>query len=301
MRAEPSVFGDDVVVTESRPTVLLAALHDAAVPELEHVFANRAAEPSDLVLVAWDGREPVGYLVATIHDSGVVEVWEHAVAPHRRQRGVGRTLLYELARRVPSTSLVRVDPAHQLDLDRVADYYQRCGFSHVTATGEILATTGELIRATGRSPAGRSGPSVKSLLHAKGGGVITVAPGATVRQLVALLNEHRIGAVPVSGDGRRIEGIVSERDVLAALDAHGAALLDWRVDEIMTTDTVTCTVDDGVELVMSLMTRLRIRHVPVVAAGHLTGMVSIGDIVRQRLEQVERENAEIREYVGAGT
>lgn len=289
----------DLVVTESRPNELLAALHDAAVPEMEHVFATRPAEPSDLVLVAWADDQPIGYLVATVHGTGIVEMWEHAVAPPHRQRGVGRTLLYELARRVPPTSLVRVDPAHQLDAERMADYYRGCGFSHVTASGEILATTAELIRATGRTPAGGRGPAVTSLLRAKGREVVTIPPDASVRALVALLNEHRIGAVPVSVDGRRIEGIVSERDVLAALDREGAGLLDRRVRDVMTLDVVTCTVHDGIELVMSLMTRLRIRHVPVTDAGHLVGIVSIGDIVRHRLDQVERENAEIRDYIGS--
>jgi CBS domain-containing protein/predicted N-acetyltransferase YhbS len=290
----------DVVVTESRAGELIEALHAAATPELEHVFANRDAVPSDLVLVAWSGVEPVGYLVATMHGSGVVEVWEHAVAPAYRQRGVGRTLLYELARRVAPGAVVRVDPAHQLDLARLADYYRRCGFTHVAATQEILATGAELLRATGRSPAGNRGAPVASLLRAKGRDVVTIGPDATVPQLLARLNEHRIGAVPVSRDGLRIEGIVSERDVLEALGREGAAVLDRRVRDVMTPDVVTCTAGDGVELVMSLMTRLRIRHVPVTEEGRLVGIVSVGDIVRQRLEQVERENEEIREYISAG-
>ena len=290
----------EFVVTESRPSELLAALHDAAVPELEHVFANRRAEPSDLVLVAWNQQEPVGYLVATVHPTGIVEVWEHAVAPAYRQRGVGRTLLYELARRVQTNALVRVDPAHLLDLDRVADYYTRCGFTHVAASHEILATAAELLRATGRAPAGNRGAAVRTLLHAKDRTVVTIRPDASLAELVALLNEHRIGAVPVSIDGSRIEGIVSERDILHGLGRDGAALIDRRVADVMTKDTITCTADDGVELVMSLMTRLRVRHIPVTQAGRLVGIVSIGDIVRQRLEQVERENEQIRDYIITG-
>jgi CBS domain-containing protein/GNAT superfamily N-acetyltransferase len=291
----------DVFITESRPTELLAALHDAAVPELEHVFVNRRAEPSDLVLVAWNEDVPVGYLVATVLDSGIVELWEHAITPSHRQQGVGRTLLYELARRVPSNALVRVDPTHQFDPQRVADYYQRCGFSHVTASGEILATSNEIIRATGRTPAGQRGAQVQTLLRATRRDVVTIAPSATVAELVTLLNEHRIGAVPVSTDGRRVEGIVSERDILVALGRDGAAVLDRQVTDVMTRDTVTCTADDGVELAMSLMTRLRIRHIPVTEAGGLIGIVSIGDIVRHRLEQVERENEQIRDYITTGS
>lgn len=290
----------DVIVTESRATELLAALHDASVPELEHVFADRSPDPSDLVLVAWRADEPVGYLVATVQGTHVVEMWEHAVAPGHRRVGIGRTLLYELARRAPTGSLIRVDPAHQLDLDRLSDYYLRCGFSSVTETGEVLATTSEVIRATGRGPAGHRGAPVSALLHTKGGAVVTVTPDTAIGTLVALLNEHHIGAVPVSVDGQRIEGIISERDVLRGLGVDGAALLARRVAELMTTDVVTCTAEDGIELVMSLMTRLRIRHVPVTDAGALVGIVSIGDIVRHRLEQVERENEQIRDYITAG-
>jgi CBS domain-containing protein/GNAT superfamily N-acetyltransferase len=290
----------DVFVTESRPTELLAALHDAAVPELEHVFANRKAEPSDLVLVAWQGKVPIGYLVATVHDTGIVEVWEHAVAPDHRQRGVGRTLLYELARRSAAGAVVRIDPAHQLDLERLVDYYTRCGFTHVVGPHEILATAAEVLRATGRSPAGSRGVTVKTLLAAKDRAVVTIPPDATVQQLVDMLNTHRIGAVPVSGDGARIEGIVSERDILQGLGRDGAELLRRPVAAIMTNDTITCTTADAAELVMSLMTRLRVRHIPVTEAGRLVGIVSIGDIVRHRLEQIELENTQIRDYITTG-
>lgn len=288
-------------ITESRPSDLLEALHDAAVPELEHVFANRQAELSDLVLVAWtEKQQPAGYLVATVHANHVTEVWEHAVAPAYRHQGIGRTLVYELARRVPGGSLVRVDPAHQLDLERLVDYYTRCGFTHVKASNEIVALASELLRATGRTPAGKGGESVQSLLHGKERSVVSISPEASVTQLVSLLNEHRIGAVPVSTDGRRIEGIISERDVLRGLDKHGVSLLGRRVSDVMTRDVVTCTTHDGTELVMSLMTRLRVRHVPVTDGGELVGIVSIGDIVRQRLEQIERENEQIREYITSG-
>ncbi len=291
----------DVVVTESRSSDLLAALHDAAIPELEHVFANREASPADLVLVAWsDQHQPAGFVVATVHDGGVVEVWEHAVAPLHRHRGIGRTLLYELARRVPAKAVVRIDPAHLIDLEQLVAYYTRCGFTHVEANGEILATAGEVLRATGRAPAGNRGTPVKTLLEAKDRAVVTIRPDAPVTELVALLNLHRIGAVPVSTDGHRIEGIVTERDILHGLDLDGATLLHRRVADIMTPDTITCTATDGIELVMSLMTRLRVRHIPVTNAGHLIGIISIGDIVRHRLEQVERENQQIRDYITTG-
>ncbi|MCC6435199.1 MAG: GNAT family N-acetyltransferase [Acidimicrobiales bacterium] len=298
MMAETSAA--DIVITESRPSELLRALHDRATPELEHLFAHRDALPSDLVLVAWAGDHAAGYLVATDGRDGTVEVWEHAVAPGDRQRGIGRTLLYELARRVPPGAIVRVDPVHQLDLERIADYYGRCGFTHSTARRELWASATEVIRATGRQLTGPRGDPLRLVLAGKAPGVVTIGPDATVEQLVALFDHHRIGAVPVSRDGVRIEGIVSERDVLSQLARGGASVLGRQVGEIMTTDVVTCTASDGVELVMSLMTRLRIRHIPVVAAGQLAAMVSIGDIVRYRLHQLEEENQHIRDYIIAG-
>jgi CBS domain-containing protein len=293
---------DEIIITESRPSDLLAALHDAATPEMEFVFANRNAEPSDLVLVAWLGTEAAGYVAATDHGDGEVEVWEHAVAPAHRQRGVGRTLLYELARRVEPGAIVRVDPAQQLDLERIADYYARCGFTHEAAKQALWGTATEVLRATGRQLAGNRGVPVKILLGEKaaGTGVVTIKPAAAVEELVTLLNHHRIGAVPVSSDGARIEGIVSERDILRGLGQHGAGVLGRPVSEIMTQDVVTCTAGDGIELLMSLMTRLRIRHIPITDAGRLVGLVSIGDIVRHRLEQLELENQHIRDYITSG-
>ncbi len=295
-----TVPSPDLHVTESRPNELLEALHDAAVPELEHVFSVRDAGPSDLVLVAWRGRQPLGYLAATSLSTSIVEIWEHAVAPNHRHQGIGRVLLYELARRVPPNAVVRMDPAHQFDLQRVVDYYVGCGFTHVVASGEVLATGHELLRATGRTPAGGRGALISSVLRGKDRPVVTIRPDASVAELVATLNEHRIGAVPVSSDGSRIEGIVSERDILQSLGRDGAGLLGRRVADVMTRDTVTCTTADALELVMSLMTRLKVRHIPVTDAGRLVGIVSIGDVVHHRLAQVERENEEIREYITTG-
>ncbi|MGD9751277.1 MAG: GNAT family N-acetyltransferase [Acidimicrobiia bacterium] len=295
----------DVIITESRPGELLLALHDRATPELEHLFTHRDAEPSDLVLVAWAGSDAAGYLVATDAGDGTVEVWEHAVAPGHRQRGIGRTLLYELVRRVPPGAIVRVDPLHQLDLERIADYYARCGFTHSSATRELWATATEVLRATGRNLAGPRGEPLRLLLAGKAAGadrppLVTVEPDATVAELLALFDRHRIGAAPVTTDGARIEGIVSERDVLSHLARHGADVLGRPVRDIMTTDVVTCTPADGLELAMSLMTRLRIRHLPVVEAGRPTAMVSIGDVVHHRLHQLEDENHHIREYILTG-
>lgn len=298
-RNDTGRIASEVHVTESRPTELLEALHRDAVPDVEHVFATRDAGPSDLVLVAWRERQALGYLAATIVSPSIVEVWEHGVVAGARHQGVGRLLLYELARRIPPSAIVRVDPAHQLDLQRVVDYYVRCGFTHVQRTGEVLATGTELLRSTGRSPAGGRGTPVSALLRSKDTPVVTIRPDATVAELVTTLNEHRIGAVPVSTDGQRVEGIVSERDVLQAL-GQGTGVLERRVHELMTKDTVTCTVTDGVELLMSLMTRLRVRHIPITEAGRLVGIVSLGDVVHHRLHEVEHENEQIREYISSG-
>ncbi|MFN0026012.1 MAG: GNAT family N-acetyltransferase [Acidimicrobiales bacterium] len=304
-----TVVVEDIVITESRPGELVAAMHEAATPELEFVFATRAAEPSDLVLVAWLGVQAVGYLAATQRGEpgggAEIEVWEHAVLPDHRFGGIGRTLLYELARRSPARALIRVDPAHQLDLERIADYYTACGFTHhrsgASGEEELYGSAGEVLRATGHGLTGPRGVAVSTLLGAKEDGVVTVGPEASVGELVALLNRHRIGAVPVSRDGSRVEGIVSERDILHGLDGESAAeLMERSVADVMTPDVVTCTASDGIELVMSLMTRLRIRHIPVTEGGKLIGMVSIGDVVAQRLEVLEEENRQIREYIVTG-
>ncbi len=320
MKQGTTVATEEVVITESRPGDLVAALHEAATPELEFVFAARSAEPSDLVLVAWIGVQAVGYLAATqlgdpADGESEIEVWEHAVLPDHRYGGIGRTLLYELARRSSPRALIRIDPAHQLDIERIADYYTACGFTHhragVGGDDELFGSATEVLRATGHDLTGPRGTPVRTLLGAKDSAagergtaetaVVTIEPGATVADLVALLNRHRIGAVPVSSDGTRIEGIVSERDVLRGLDGETATELMTRsVADVMTPDVVTCTANDGIELVMSLMTRLRIRHIPVTDAGKLVGMVSIGDVVRQRLEVVENENRQIRDSISIG-
>jgi CBS domain-containing protein len=126
--------------------------------------------------------------------------------------------------------------------------------------------------------------------------VVTVRPDATVQELVGLLAEHNIGALVVSVDGSRVDGIVSERDVVRRLHEH-ASVLDAPVSSIMSTDVHSCAATDTVDEVMALMTLRRIRHVPVVRDGELTGIVSIGDVVKSRMGQLEFERDQLDSYV----
>jgi CBS domain-containing protein len=141
--------------------------------------------------------------------------------------------------------------------------------------------------------------NVDGILRAKGAKVVTIQPSATVGDLVAGLAEARIGAMVVSADGRSVDGIVSERDVVRALSRHGARVSDLPVSELMTRNVVTCAPRDSVKQLMTEMTRRRIRHLPVVADGELVGIVSIGDVVKNRLEEMETETNVLREaYIG---
>ena len=126
--------------------------------------------------------------------------------------------------------------------------------------------------------------------------MVTVRPDATVRELIALLAEHNVGALVVSEDGERVSGIVSERDVVRRLHAD-EAVLDTAVSQIMTSDVRTCAGEDAVTDLMQTMTEHRIRHVPVVADGRLTGIISIGDVVKNRIGELEFERDQLDHYV----
>jgi CBS domain-containing protein len=140
---------------------------------------------------------------------------------------------------------------------------------------------------------------IVTVLRAKGDSVATIAPTATVRDLLGLLAEQRIGAVVVTADDA-IAGIVSERDVVRRLTDDGGALLDRQVAEIMTVDVVTCSKETSVEDLARTMTERRIRHVPVVDAdGALIGIVSIGDVVKSRISELEGERDDLVGYIGA--
>ncbi len=139
---------------------------------------------------------------------------------------------------------------------------------------------------------------ISDVLRSKGGGVITVRPDGTVSELLALLAEHRIGACVVSTDGTRVDGIVSERDVVRHLHATGTSVLDGPVSAIMTSDVTTGTPSDEIADMAAVMTEQRIRHVPVLDAdGGLSAIVSIGDIVKSRLSELQSERDQLRDYI----
>ena len=126
--------------------------------------------------------------------------------------------------------------------------------------------------------------------------VITITPDATVRELVSLLAEHNVGALVVSRDGESVDGIVSERDVVRRLRER-EDVLDTVVSEIMTTTVRTCEGGDALTELMQVMTELRIRHVPVTTDGKLTGIISIGDVVKNRIGELEFERDQLDNYV----
>jgi CBS domain-containing protein len=138
---------------------------------------------------------------------------------------------------------------------------------------------------------------ISSLLERKGSTVVTIGADATVAQAVAELEKHGIGALVVSADGAHIDGIVSERDVVRALGHHGGDVLDHPVSSIMTTQVVCVSPEDEVESLMSTMTDHRVRHVPVLAQGVLAGLVSIGDVVKSRIGELEKDRKELVEYI----
>jgi CBS domain-containing protein len=137
---------------------------------------------------------------------------------------------------------------------------------------------------------------INDILQAKGAGVVTVTPNASVRDLVSLLAEHNVGALVVSRDGQAVEGIVSERDVVRRLESD-PQVLDATVDAIMTSEVASCDPHDSVDVLMRLMTDRRIRHVPVVTDGVLHGIVSIGDVVKSRIGELEFERDQLNNYV----
>ncbi len=140
--------------------------------------------------------------------------------------------------------------------------------------------------------------SVSHILRHKGRDVITVLPSATVKEVADMLASKRIGAVIVSRGQGMIDGIVSERDIVRCISEIGAAALAKPVSSIMTPHVQACAEDDSETELMALMTQHRIRHLPVVTAGKLSGMISIGDVVKFRIEQIERDAADMKAYIG---
>jgi CBS domain-containing protein len=141
--------------------------------------------------------------------------------------------------------------------------------------------------------------NVETILRNKGNWVATIRPDATIADAVDMLHRERIGAIVVSEDGYSVDGILSERDVVNALADSGGALLARKVDDIMTRNVVTCEPSDTVGGLMAEMTSRRIRHFPVVADGRLCGIVSIGDLVKNRLDEVEFEAQSLRSFIAS--
>jgi CBS domain-containing protein len=139
--------------------------------------------------------------------------------------------------------------------------------------------------------------TVKAILAAKGGDVVTVEPNATLAAAAQLLAEHRIGALVIVGADRRVAGILSERDIVRALAERGASVLDEPVSQAMTRKVVTCKENETVAGLMEHMTAGKFRHLPVVDQGRLTGIISIGDVVKHRLHEIETETAAMRDYI----
>jgi CBS domain-containing protein len=143
--------------------------------------------------------------------------------------------------------------------------------------------------------------NVSTILTSKGSDVATIGQQAPLSEAVARLRDLGIGALVVSGDGQHIDGIVSERDVVRALASHGASALGRTVASVMSTAVVTCREGDSVEQLMASMTERRHRHLPVVDDDEvLLGIISIGDVVKARLGQLETENQALTEYIYQG-
>lgn len=141
---------------------------------------------------------------------------------------------------------------------------------------------------------------VSDILSRKGGLVFTVTPGTTVGQIAQQLSARRIGSVLVLDDESAVVGIVSERDLVHSFAGHGAAALEFEARAVMTREVVTCDPDASIDEIMEIMTRGRFRHLPVVRHGELLGLVSIGDVVKARLEEARHETEALRAYIVAG-
>jgi CBS domain-containing protein len=140
---------------------------------------------------------------------------------------------------------------------------------------------------------------IEELLDGKGTFVATVPPETTVNAVVKELTDRGIGSLVVSEDGSSIAGIVSERDVVSAISRFTAAILDEPVRTIMSTAVQTCRPEDAVDSLMAIMTEQRIRHIPVVDGGRVVGIVSIGDLVKVRMDELERDRDALEHFISA--
>jgi CBS domain-containing protein len=141
---------------------------------------------------------------------------------------------------------------------------------------------------------------IAQILAGKGRDVVSTRPDATVAEVASLLKAKRIGAVVVTDAEGTLCGIISERDLARGLADHGADLLQMRVGELMTTAVTTCAPDDGIDKLMQKMTEGRFRHLPVIEDGRMIGIISIGDVVKHRLQELEAETNLLHDYIAGG-
>jgi len=141
---------------------------------------------------------------------------------------------------------------------------------------------------------------VESILKAKGGEVVAVAPSDTIAVATQILNEKGIGAILVRETSDKIVGIVSERDIVRGIARHKGSCLDMKVSDLMTSPVISCQPDDSIDKIMQLMTDRRIRHLPVMQDGDLLGIISIGDVVKRRISEIEHETEALRQYISTG-
>ncbi len=141
---------------------------------------------------------------------------------------------------------------------------------------------------------------VRHILERKGDDVVTTRPEATLEEAARLLKNHRIGALVVTDGNDRVLGIVSERDIVNALAQHGAVCGERPVSEVMTEELAVCTPEDTTDTLMEVMTRQRVRHLPVIENGRLAGIVSIGDVVKSRMEEIAFEAEQMKMYIATG-
>lgn len=138
---------------------------------------------------------------------------------------------------------------------------------------------------------------VKSIIDAKGVDVVTIEPATTLDAAAKLLAERRIGAVVVLGAESRVAGILSERDIVRAISERGASAMLEQVAQVMTRKVATCTLEETIHSIMERMTSGKFRHMPVIEQGRLAGIVSIGDVVKHRIVEIEQESAALRDYI----
>jgi len=139
--------------------------------------------------------------------------------------------------------------------------------------------------------------TVKTILSRKGSDIVTIAPTASLTDAVKLLAERRIGALVVTGPDKHVAGILSERDIVRSVAERGHAALDDNVGSVMTRKVTTCTEADTIAVLAERMTSGRFRHLPVVDQGRLVGVISIGDVVKFRIEEMAHESEALREYI----